>query len=455
MNLQNKTILVVGLGITGIAVCRFALKRGAKIIGVDDAPQTLLSPAVDEMRQKGIPIFSTHEILELNWKDIQLVVLSPGIALEHPLVQKAQQNKIPLVGEIELASSFSSSPLIAVTGTNGKSTTTELIGALLKQAGKSVSVGGNLGTPWVTLIDENPKSDWTVLEVSSFQLETIRTFHPKISVFLNITDDHFERHQNMQAYAAAKSKIFLNQTPDDFLIYNANDIQVLKSLEGLKAHKIPFSSTEHVKGIFWEGEKTIGSQVKNGSQVYSLEKVSLPGLHNIENMMAAIAVAELAGVSPENIQKGLENFKSLPHRLEFVRELGGVRYFDDSKGTNVGAVAMSLASFEAPVVLILGGKDKGGDYGVLRALIHHKAKALILMGEARQKIKNALEGSCPFYEVENMKEAVTQAHYLASAGDVVLLSPACSSFDMFRDYKHRGNEFQKWVKNLGDKHAIP
>jgi UDP-N-acetylmuramoylalanine--D-glutamate ligase len=454
MNLKNKTILIVGLGTTGVAVREFAQKRGAHPIGYDDDPQ-----------KKGI------EFDQISWKELNLLVLSPGIPLDHPVVKRAKQENIPITGELELASQFSNSPVIAITGTNGKSTTTELVGEIFRQANLNVSVGGNLGTPWVRLIDENPHPEWTILEVSSFQLETIETFHPKISVLLNITDDHFERHGNLDAYIEAKARIFLNQVGtrfkgslspspqpspvegegerEDTLIYNANDVHVLRAMEKAGCKRVPFSSTEHVKGIFWDEKDLIRSVVSGMERVYSLQKVSLTGLHNIENMMAAIASSELAGISQEAIQKGLEAFKALPHRLEFVRELGGVCYFDDSKGTNVGAVAMSLASFDEPVILILGGKDKGGDYKILRSLIRHKAKSLMLMGEAKEKIREALQGTVPIHEVKSMKEAVEKAHSLAQAGDVVLLSPACSSFDMFRDYKHRGEEFQKYVKGLG------
>jgi len=448
MDLQNKTLLIVGLGTTGLAVCDFARRRGAHLIGLDDAPKKMLGPRVEILQENGTPVFSTNEAGMLEWRRIDLVVLSPGVPLSHKVVLEARRRGIPVTGELELASQFSQSPVIAITGTNGKSTTTELTGEIFREMGLKVSVGGNLGTPWVTLIDQDPDPAWTILEVSSFQLETIESFHPKFSALLNITEDHYERHGDMDGYLAAKARITLNQTDEDAVIYNANDVHVLRALEGAKARKIPFSSTEHVRGIYWAREDSLESVLSGTPRTYYLNKVSLKGLHNIENMMAAIALAELAGLSPPSIQTALEDFKALPHRLQLVRDFNGVRYFDDSKGTNVGAVAMSLASFEEPVILILGGKDKGGDYSVLRSLIRHKAKSLIVMGEAQEKIRAALEGSAPLFEVGSMKAAVELAHAQAVAGDVVLLSPACSSFDMFRDYKHRGDEFQKWVKGL-------
>ncbi len=448
MELSNKTILVLGLGTTGLAVCEFLLKRAATVVGVDDLPLALLSPKVEKLTLQGVKIFSHSEEFQIEWDKISLMIVSPGVPLNHLLVLEALRRKIPVQGELEFASQFFTSPVIAITGTNGKSTTTELTGALFENAGFNVALGGNLGTPWLKLIDENPKPDWAILEVSSFQLESIECFHPKISMILNITDDHFERHQNMQGYRSAKGRIWLNQTPADFLIYNVNDVQVLKATEGAVCKKIPFSSTEHVKGIYWDSEETLFSQVSGAERIYSLKKSSLNGLHNIENMMAAIAAAELAGISQEVIEKTLQNFKALPHRLEFVREQDGIRYYDDSKGTNVGAVAMSLASFEDPVILILGGKDKGGDYRILRALVKNKVRALVLLGEAKENIRLALEGTAPMLEAGSMQEAVLRCRELAKTGDVVLLSPACSSFDMFRDYKHRGDEFQKWVKQL-------
>ncbi len=286
------------------------------------------------------------------------------------------------------------------------------------------------------------------MEVSSYQLETTENFHPHISLILNITDDHFERHKNMAGYIAAKAKIWKNQTDKDFLIYNPNDVHVLKAVEGATCQKIPFSSTEHVKGIYWDTTESLVSQISGTSRSYCLKNASLKGLHNIENMMAAIAVAEIAGIPHEIIEKTLQEFKALPHRLEFVREFDGVQYYDDSKGTNVGAVVMSLASFEDPVVLILGGKDKGGDYQILRALIKNKCRGIVLIGEATPLIRKALEGTVALQEADSMQQAVLKSREMAQSGDTVLLSPACSSFDMFRDYKHRGDEFQKWVRSL-------
>lgn len=447
-NLKNKTILVLGLGSTGIALCEFLLNRGASVVAVDDLPKSLLPPKTETLALRGVKIFSHSDEFQIEWAKVSLLIVSPGISQDHILIQEAKRKKIPVTGELEFAFGFSKGQVLAITGTNGKSTTTELTGAIFKNAALKIALGGNLGTPWIKLIEDHPNPDWNILEVSSYQLETIEKFHPKISMILNITDDHFERHKNMEGYLSAKSLIWKNQNEEDFLIYNANDVHVLKALEGAKCKKIPFSSTEHVNGIYWDTEETLRSQVSGTEKIYSLEKAILKGLHNIENMMASIAAAELAGISQEIIQKTLEEFKALPHRLEFVKELEGVKYFDDSKGTNIGAVVMSLASFEDPVVLILGGKDKGGDYKILRALIKNKTRAVVLIGEAKDTIRAALEGTVPLAEAASMQEAVLRCRDLAKEGDVVLLSPACSSFDMFRDYKHRGDEFQKWVRKL-------
>lgn len=447
MEIKGKNFLILGLGKTGIAAIHFILKRDGIVIGVDDLFFEKL-PLKKNLLEKNVPVFSSQDLHLIDWNKINFLIASPGIAPDHSVIREAQKRNIKCFGELEFASYFSNSPLIAITGTNGKSTTTELVGAIFREAKLNVSVGGNLGTPWLQLIDENPNPEWTILEVSSFQLETIEKFHPQIAVILNITDDHFDRHKNIHEYALAKAKIFLNQTEKDFIIYNKNDVHILKTISVAKSNKIPFSSTETTEGIFWRSTDIIESQLSKNKKEYSLKKATLHGLHNIENMMAAIAVAETAGIAQEVIQKTLENFRSLPHRLEFVRDLNGVRYFDDSKGTNIGAVAMSLASFNDPVVLILGGKDKGGDYGVLRSLIRNKVKTLVLIGEAKQKIKEAFDGIVPIEEASSMQEAVYISHHLAENGDIVLLSPACSSFDMFRDYKHRGDEFQKYVKEL-------
>ncbi|MBF0491921.1 MAG: UDP-N-acetylmuramoyl-L-alanine--D-glutamate ligase [Deltaproteobacteria bacterium] len=444
MNLQNKTILVLGLGATGLAVCEFVSKRGAVVIGVDDSPLERLSEKAQSFFSNHL--FSNTEDETLLENKIDLIITSPGVPLFHPLLSEAKERKIPITGELEFASHFTSAPVIAVTGTNGKSTTTELVGAMLKNAGKQVMVGGNLGEPWLSLIQKNDQPDFFVLEVSSFQLETVEHFHAHIAALLNITDDHFERHQHMRGYIDAKARICLNQNETDFFVYNSGDIHVLEMLESVQAKTIPFSSTQKVEGVYWKSESVICSR-ERGSY-YDLSKATLEGLHNIENMMAAIAMAELAGVPASLIQKTLENFKALPHRLEWVREVQGVNYYDDSKGTNVGAVAMSVASFDKPVILILGGKDKGGDYGILKGLLRNKVKALVLIGEAKEIIRACFEGLLPILDATSMEDAVYTCSSLAAKDDVVLLSPACSSFDMFKDYKHRGDEFQKWVKKL-------
>jgi len=329
MDFNNKTLLVIGLGTTGLAVCDFALKRGAHLIGLDDSPKQMLGLKVESLQEKGIPVFSSNEGAMLEWEKIDLVILSPGIPLDHKMVQEAQRRKIRVTGELELASTFSRSPVVAITGTNGKSTTTELTGAIFREAGVKVAVGGNLGTPWVTLIDQEPSPDWTILEVSSFQLETIQTFQPKISALLNITEDHFERHGTMGAYIDAKTRITMNQTEEDAVVYNANDAPIVGALQNIKPRRIPFSSTEHVKGIFWSTEETLESVISGSKRTYDLTRATLKGLHNIENMMASIAIADRAGVDQAPIQRALEAFKALPNRLEFVRVLKGVRYFDD------------------------------------------------------------------------------------------------------------------------------
>ena len=430
MDLKEKTVLVVGLGKSGIAACRYLVEQGARVIA-NDLRNDVQKPA------GGVEcLLGSHDVGLAQQAD--LVVVSPGIPLHLPMLIKARERNIPIVGEMELAIvELTSGPassewpaFIAITGTNGKTTTTMLIAHLLKAIGKKVCVAGNIGTPLLSCISDARHSDWVVLEVSSFQLETTPSLHPRIAVWLNTTPDHLDWHASFADYVAAKRKIF-EQLPDDGCgIYNDRDAAIIAALPKTRATLIPFHSTTPVD---WD-----------------LTRVKLEGVHNRENTIASLLAVQRL-VTKENhhhIQRALESFTPPPHRLQFIREVHGVRYYDDSKGTNVGATVKALESFSSPVVLIAGGRDKGGSYDPLCSIVREKVKLLVLIGEAAAAMDRALGTMTRVVRARSMEDAVMVAHATAVAGDVVMLSPACSSFDMFRDYAHRGQVFQEAVNGI-------
>jgi UDP-N-acetylmuramoylalanine--D-glutamate ligase len=373
------------------------------------------------------------------------VVPSPGVPMDNPLLQEANARHIAVLSEIELAFRFFGAPLVAVTGTNGKSTTTTLIGEMLKADGQKTFLGGNLGTPFIAAVSES--WDWGVVEISSFQLEWIEQFRPRIALLLNITEDHLDRYAAFADYCHAKARIFAAQTHEDVAILNRDDPLVWAMRDRVKARVVSFGFSEVGQGLFSRADEIIW---REGSQEerFPLGKVKIQGVHNIENLMAATAAAKCAGVSRGAIQRTLEEFPGLEHRLEFVREKDGVRYYNDSKGTNVGAVVKSLASFSAPVVLLAGGVDKGGEYTPLEAGVMQKVRRLVLFGEAKQTIADALGRLTTTILVDDIAAAVRDAALNAQPGDVVLLSPACSSFDQFRNYAERGKVFKNLVQAL-------
>ncbi len=460
MNFRGKHILIVGFGVSGQAAARFLTARGAKVSVTDSGhPDERLIPK--DLR--GLEFhFGGHAPELFRGKD--LIVLSPGVPANLPGIQLARRRRIPVVGEFGLAAKLLKSKMVAVTGTNGKSTTVTLIYEMLKAAGKKAALAGNIGTPLMEVVmeiegsDKNPawpvrgagvrgapeahphKIDWVIAEASSYQLETVVSpFRPKISVLLNITEDHLDRYATFMDYARAKFRIFRDQKSGDVLVYNEADSVVKKGARKARSKKIGFP-----KDI-----RDTGSTIVFGKEIYPLDRVKLVGAHNRENMAAAIAAARSAGASQAAVQKTLETFRGLPHRTQLVSERSGVRYYDDSKGTNVDAVVKSLEGFpDGRVILIAGGRDKGGSYEPLRSACGRKAKLVIVLGEARKKIAEALKGAVSVEEVERMEQAVPMAAERAETGDVVLLSPACSSFDQFKDYKERGDVFRKLVLSL-------
>jgi UDP-N-acetylmuramoylalanine--D-glutamate ligase len=450
MDLHGKKVLVVGLARTGIATAKFLKAKGSLVTTTEVKPEEEMKEAVEELKGMDISTeWNGHQTETFLKQDI--IVVSPGVDLSIDPIQKAIKDGVRIISEIELAYHFIRVPIIAVTGTNGKTTTTWLIGEMLKEGGKKVGVGGNVGEPLILFADGRDRWEVLVVEISSFQLEAIEDFRPRISVLLNITEDHLDRYPSYTDYIEAKVRIFANQNSGDLAILNRDDPIVMQFREKVKAKKVLFSSSEKLdEGAFSNGRK-IFLRLGGKGEEYSLAKAPLKGIHNVENMMAALTAARIFGCSKRAIQGVLNRFEGLEHRLEFVREIGGVRFYNDSKGTNVGSVVKSLQSFSEPVILIAGGKDKNGDLSPLEELIQERVKHLILIGEARERMNRELGGLTDTVMAKTMEEAVLLGHQKAKAGEVVLLSPGCSSFDMFKDYKERGKVFKEAVLKLSAK----
>jgi len=394
----------------------------------------------------GLPLEFRFGGEQTKWLDgMDCVVPSPGVPQENPLLRGANARRIPILSEIELASRFFSAPLLAITGTNGKSTTTTLIGEMMKAAGKKVFVGGNLGVPFISAAHGD--YDWAVLEISSFQLEWVEQFRPEIGVMLNLSEDHLDRYASFADYAAAKERLFAFQTGMDTAILNRDDPLVWAMRSRTQSRVVSFGFGETVEGAFATNDEIVWRD--GGSEErFALAGVKIQGVHNVENMMAAVAAAKCAGLKHEPIQRTLNDFPGLEHRLEFVREHSGARYYNDSKGTNVGAVVKSLASFGGPVILLAGGVDKGGDYAPLERPVREKVRRLVLFGAAKEVIARSLGQCAETVIVDDLRAAVRDAAAHARPGDVVLLSPACSSFDQFRNYAERGKLFKNLVREL-------
>jgi len=444
MELKGKTVLVLGLARTGSECARFLINEGANVLVSDRRSEQELAPEMTSLA--GLPIRYLLGGEEREWlTGVDLVVPSPGVPEDNRLLQEAAKQRIPVLSEIELAYRFFRAPLMAITGTNGKSTTTSLVGEMLKASGRKVFVGGNLGAPFIGAVVGD--WEWGIIEVSSFQLEWVEEFRPRIAALLNLTEDHLDRYPDFQAYCAAKERIFAAQTAADVAILNRDDPLVWAMRAQVRARVVSFGFAEVNNGVFAADDEIIWRDGSNEER-FPLRHVKIQGVHNKENMMAAVAAAKSAAIEREVIQRTLEAFPGLEHRLEFVRQKDGVRYYNDSKGTNVGAVVKSVAGFSAPVILLAGGVDKGGDYGVLRDGIKQKVRRLILFGAAKQIIAAALGDLTETVIVNDIQSAVRDAAAHAQPGDVVLLSPACSSFDQFQNYAERGKVFKALVGAL-------
>ena len=450
MELRGKRVLVVGLGKSGVASALFLKLRGARVTVSDTKTEDELRAEIPILLDHGITV-ETGEHGERTFHGQDLIVVSPGVSVDALPIVQARTSGEPIIGEIELAAQFLPGRIVAITGSNGKTTTTTLTGEILTAGGLPTLVGGNIGTPAISLVERAKPDHIIVLEVSSFQLETIQTFRPKMAVILNITPDHLDRHRTFAAYAGAKGRIFENQQADDFAVLNADDPNCVALAEGIRAHICWFSRKKEVQQGASVQDGRIGFRDAGGKrEIMLVSEIPLKGAHNLENVLAAICAGALMGVKPEHIRRAVQQFKAVEHRLEYVATIRGVDYYNDSKATNVDATIKALESFPANIHLILGGKDKGSDYTVLNDLLRERVKRVYTIGAAAEKIESHIKGAAEIVPAETLDDAVRRAAAVAQAGDVVLLAPACASFDQFDNYEHRGRVFKEVVHTLAE-----
>jgi UDP-N-acetylmuramoylalanine--D-glutamate ligase len=447
MELKGKKVLVVGLGKSGLEAALFLRRRGARVTVSDMRSAEALAKDIPALLEEGIMVEAGgHGLLTFRRQD--LIVVSPGVPLDTPELVQAKAFGRTVIGELELAAHFLKGRTLAITGSNGKTTTTTLVGEILKEAGLPTLVGGNIGVPVVALIDEGTDDTWSVLEVSSFQLESTVEFRPAIAVILNITPDHLDRHGSFENYALAKERIFAVQGADDAVVLNADNERAAEA------------ATRAISRVFWfslEHSVEQGAWLENGYVVFRAAKdapietvmpltgITLKGAHNVENVLAAVVASRLAGAPVAAIRLAIEKFHAVEHRLEYVTTHNGVEFYNDSKATNVDATAKAIAAFSGGIHLILGGKDKGSDYRVLSDLLRERVRAVYTIGSAAAKIESHLRGIVPLHSCETLDKAVAAAAEAARPGEIVLLAPACSSFDQFESYEHRGRVFKELV----------
>ncbi len=443
MEVKNKKVTVLGAARSGVSVARLLKMKGANILVSDNAAAEKMHLAARELTELSIEFeVGSHSPRVFN---SDLVVLSPGIPVASEIVQKILERKIPVLSEVEVAYWFNKSNIIGITGSNGKTTTTLLAGEMLKTKNPNAVVAGNVGYAFSEQVNRTKKNEWSVIELSSFQLETIDEFKPNIAVVLNFSPNHLDRYDSYEHYLKAKWRITKNLTNEDYCIYNADDSKVSEWAEKLNCNKRSFS-TRNVNpngaGIDDENLYILGNPL------ISLREIGLRGMHNYQNAMAASLAADIAGIDHSLIASVLKSFKSVEHRLEKVREIDGISFINDSKATTVESLKVALKSFNRPVILIAGGKDKGSDFSELNELVDKHAKHLVLIGTAADKMKKTWENIKPITISKSLKEAVEIAFKTARKNDVVLLSPACASFDMFKDYEDRGRKFKEIVNEL-------
>jgi UDP-N-acetylmuramoylalanine--D-glutamate ligase len=447
MDLKGKKVLVVGLGKSGLAAALFLRRRGARVTVSDIRSAEALAKEIPALIEAGIMVETGgHGLLTFRRQD--LIVVSPGVPLDTPELAQVKSFGLPVIGELELAARFIKGKMLAITGSNGKTTTTALVGEILQKAGLPTLVGGNIGVPVVTLIEQSTDETWSVLEVSSFQLETTVEFHPAIAVILNITPDHLDRHGNFENYALAKERIFAAQDKNDSLVLNADNARTAEAASRSTARVYWFSVEHSVAQGAWleEGNVVYRPAPEAATEiVMPLKGIPLKGAHNVENVLAAVAAARLAGASAGAIRQAIESFQAVEHRLEYVATHNGVDFYNDSKATNVDATAKAVAAFDSGIHLILGGKDKDSDYTLLATLLRARVRAVYTIGAAAAKIESQLRGVVSIESCETLDNAVIAAASAARPGEVVLLAPACSSFDQFENYEQRGRAFKELV----------
>jgi UDP-N-acetylmuramoylalanine--D-glutamate ligase len=454
MELNNKRVLVVGLGKSGVASALFLKAHGAQVTVSD-------TKSGDELRNE-IPVLLDHGITvetgghgDRTFRGQDLIVVSPGVPVDAPPLVQARALGEAVIGEVELAAQFLPGPILAITGSNGKTTTTTLTGEILTAAGLPTLVGGNIGTPAISLAERAKPETVIVLEISSFQLETIRTFRPKIAIILNVTPDHLDRHRTFEVYVDAKARIFENQQAGDFAVLNADDPTCATLGSRTRAQVFWFSRQKEVQqGASVRDGNIVFRDAKGQREIMQVSEIPLKGAHNLENVLAAVSAGVLMGSAPDKIRQAVRDFKAVEHRLEFVATIRGVDYYNDSKATNVDATIKALESFPANIHLILGGKDKGSDYTVLNELLRQRVKRVYTIGAAAAKIESQIKGP-EIVHAETLENAIRKANATAQSGDVVLLAPACASFDQFKNYEHRGQTFKEIVRGLASEGGKP
>jgi len=434
--------LVVGLERSGLATLELLKKRGDRLRATDSRPLSQLPKAAEVLKRLDVPFEpQSPEVFE----GADLIVLSPGVPADLEPIEAARRRGVDVIGEVELAGMYLQGKTIGITGSNGKTTTTAMVGHILREAGIAAQVGGNIGTAATAMVDSSRPNQWNVLELSSFQLETIRTFRAHIGVCLNITPDHLDRHHTLQNYAAAKGRLFETQQPDDYAVLNADDSFCVGYSALTLARPVWFSSTRAITPGVWLDD---GRLWFDGAPIMPAAEIPIRGRHNIENTMAAAAAARLAGAELAAIAAAVRTFRAVEHRLEFVRNARGVDFYNDSKATNVDATLKALDAFEGGLWVILGGKDKDSDYTLLAGSLRKKARSVLLIGAAAPKIAEQLSHGVPLIHSGTLQAAVKEAYARASAGDTVLLAPACASFDQFENYEHRGRTFRALVEHF-------
>jgi UDP-N-acetylmuramoylalanine--D-glutamate ligase len=446
--LQGKRVLVVGLKKSGVAVVRFCLSRNARVSISDLASADALKLELESLRDGDVDYeLGEHRLKTFLGAD--LIVVSPGVPLSIEPIREAQKKNIDVISEVELASRFLKGRIVAITGSNGKTTSTTLAGKVFGESGFPVQVGGNIGTPLISLVDSSTEETVTVAEISSFQLEAIPTFRPNVGVILNVTPDHLDRYASFEEYASFKRALFKNQRKEDWAVLNADDPVSARFAHGLSSRMWWFSQKKALaEGCFFADGRIQVAHAGETITVMARNEIPMLGAHNVENCLAVVSAAAILGADYKNVARAIAGFEGVEHRLEFVADIQGVKYYNDSKATNVDATTKALESFPGNVILILGGKDKGSDYTILSSLLRDRVKQVLLIGAAAEKIHKQLVGVIPLKQCGNLETAVAMTPSVSVPGDIVLLAPACASFDQFSNYEHRGQVFKQLVRSL-------